>query len=92
MTKKKIVVDMGNKEVYTSDSIMLFGYPLFGGILPFIGFREFTLSPEEVYEYAGVEVDEPIKYNPFVLEWFQCGLSFGGFKVPLKDQDIDPFA
>jgi len=74
--------DLGEKEVYGSKWRLL-GYPIFGGWLPFIGFRNLPISKEDVEQFLGCEV-ESATYNPFCLEWLCRGISMGKLRVKPK--------
>lgn len=76
--------DLGEKEVFNK-SRELFGYPIMGGWLPYIGFKPITLTKEEILEITGCEVDEDVTFNPLVIEWFCRGASFGRLKIYPKD-------
>lgn len=64
----------------------LFGFPLIGGWLPYVGYRERVVSPEELKEF-GIDSKVSITYNPLELEWFGKGLSYGRIKVPLDGEE-----
>lgn len=54
-------------------TLLMFGYPLFGGWLPFIGFVTFEHS------------DKPFK--AFLIEWLLYGLIITKSKLELKELD-----
>lgn len=55
--------------------IIMFGFPLFGGWLPFLGFVTF--------EHNGNE------FKSFLAEWFLHGLVITNSKVELEELDDD---
>ena len=76
--------DLGEKKVYRRDAIRLFGIPVFGGWLPYVGFRTMTITKEELCDITGMEVDEDVTFSPLTIEWFCRGMSFGRVKVNPK--------
>lgn len=71
--------DLGEKVKY--DGWQFLGYPVFGGWLPYVGFRKMHFTKEELTDMLGYEVSNPSSYNPFVLEWLGRGISIGRVKV-----------
>ena len=60
------------------------GYPLFGGALPFIGFRNFPVNNEGLPIIFGDE-GERSGYNTdvFVIEWLSFGMTL--FTTEIKE-------
>ena len=56
------------------DEWCILGYPIIGGWLPFIGWRTFEASEEQLEEFRQVMPDTvAIEINAFVAEWFLHG-------------------
>ena len=74
-------MNLGDKGVFGDEGMRILGYPVWGGWLPFIGFRTFQLTAAEVYEATDGEVNGPAEFSPFVIEWLCKGMCFGALKI-----------
>ncbi len=73
--------NLGEKEVFKRDAMKLFGVPIWGGWLPYLGFRTMTISKEELSDITGMDIEEDVTFSPLTFEWFCRGASFGRVKV-----------
>lgn len=73
------------------DPIMVGPWRLFGHILPYIAFEDVEMDVADLdLSDEEFEIDPNVKSvrgSFFTLEWFGRGISYGGFRIPLKDDD-----
>lgn len=64
----------------------IWGKRIFGDIFPFIGFETIEASIDSIETDLPVEDGvQTVTGDFFTLEWFGYGMSFGGFRVPVKE-------
>lgn len=66
----------------------VFGKNLFGFWLPFIGFEDIEITADDFEEYFGRDVpkgQQTVIGQLFTVEWFNKGISIGGFKLGTED-------
>lgn len=69
---------------------MVGSYRLFGDLLPFIGFEDYTISGKEFNEKFSsmlkqYTTQQWVSGNFLTIEWFGHGISFGKFEVRVKE-------
>ena len=68
--------------------IELFGYPIIGGWLPYVGMRRVTMTRQEFYELTGEwSVDPEFSYDAFCIEWLCRQISRNVIRVKVRGNE-----